>query len=365
MTYICEHCGNSHDGTYGSGRFCSKSCRMKYIGKQSNKNGKLNALRGHYKNRKRSDNVWLCHICGQICDSRRELYSHMKDCHNGEHNIRRANRKCQYCGRSFRYQQSLNFHEQYCKENPNRLIRKGHLCLEATREKLSRKLKQAYREGRHPGWAASRTGPEGMSYPEQFFTKVINTDFEDKDYVYNLPFFTWKLDFAWVKKQSVIEIDGSQHELPKQKDSDIRKDANLAALGWKVMRIKWIDLMHNTQYWINAANNFINSGVVLTEDDISIKHKVSKKYANINVRTDRDDPTRKALRRVHNAERLPNSVWIERRMAILASGVNLHKPGWVKLVCNLSGYSRRIIYETVCKFDMDVYMRKSRNNKYN
>jgi len=22
----CERCGNKHDGTYGSGRFCSKSC---------------------------------------------------------------------------------------------------------------------------------------------------------------------------------------------------------------------------------------------------------------------------------------------------------------------------------------------------
>ena len=30
-TYICEFCNNEHDGTYGSGRFCSKTCRAKYI----------------------------------------------------------------------------------------------------------------------------------------------------------------------------------------------------------------------------------------------------------------------------------------------------------------------------------------------
>lgn len=28
---ICEFCGKEHDGSYGSGRFCSKSCRMKFI----------------------------------------------------------------------------------------------------------------------------------------------------------------------------------------------------------------------------------------------------------------------------------------------------------------------------------------------
>lgn len=26
MTYICEACGNSHNGSYGSGRFCSSNC---------------------------------------------------------------------------------------------------------------------------------------------------------------------------------------------------------------------------------------------------------------------------------------------------------------------------------------------------
>jgi len=31
----CEICGNEHDHTYGSGRFCSKHCRMKYISSKS------------------------------------------------------------------------------------------------------------------------------------------------------------------------------------------------------------------------------------------------------------------------------------------------------------------------------------------
>jgi group I intron endonuclease len=32
---ICKTCGCEHDGSYGSGIFCSKHCRYVYIGKQN------------------------------------------------------------------------------------------------------------------------------------------------------------------------------------------------------------------------------------------------------------------------------------------------------------------------------------------
>jgi len=32
---ICKTCGCEHDGSYGSGIFCSKHCRYVYIGKQT------------------------------------------------------------------------------------------------------------------------------------------------------------------------------------------------------------------------------------------------------------------------------------------------------------------------------------------
>ena len=34
---VCENCGKEHDGSYGSGRFCSKECARSYSSKQ-NKN---------------------------------------------------------------------------------------------------------------------------------------------------------------------------------------------------------------------------------------------------------------------------------------------------------------------------------------
>ena len=35
--YICEYCGKEHDGSYGSGRFCSKHCRGAFTAKMSKK----------------------------------------------------------------------------------------------------------------------------------------------------------------------------------------------------------------------------------------------------------------------------------------------------------------------------------------
>ena len=32
---ICPICQKEHDGSYGSGKFCSKHCRYVYIGKQN------------------------------------------------------------------------------------------------------------------------------------------------------------------------------------------------------------------------------------------------------------------------------------------------------------------------------------------
>ena len=64
--HICEQCGNKHDGSYGSGRFCSMSCKQKFI---ANKLGKVH--------------------------------------------------KCKYCEKEFETSQKLGAHVRCCKQNPN------------------------------------------------------------------------------------------------------------------------------------------------------------------------------------------------------------------------------------------------------
>ena len=76
---ICEQCGTEHDGSYGSGRFCSRKCRCQYTGQQSNKNGKLT---GHAPAiAHKASHEWVCPHCGKPLSSRRLLTEHKKTEH--------------------------------------------------------------------------------------------------------------------------------------------------------------------------------------------------------------------------------------------------------------------------------------------
>lgn len=72
----CEICGNEHDGSYGSGRFCSNHCHHVYIGKQTkvhkcNFNARSRAPYG----------TWKCWKCDIIFQTKRELLQHNHDTH--------------------------------------------------------------------------------------------------------------------------------------------------------------------------------------------------------------------------------------------------------------------------------------------
>ena len=78
---ICEYCGKEHDGTFGSGRFCSKYCSIAF----SNTNRKVseetkrkisNSLAKHKK-------IRYCKFCGKILNNKK---SKSKFCCN-EHKI--------------------------------------------------------------------------------------------------------------------------------------------------------------------------------------------------------------------------------------------------------------------------------------
>ena len=89
MKYICENprCGKEHDGSYGSGRFCSKKCRMIWIGIESHKtmtkNGTdpKNICSINNKKRRSEYGRWKCLKCNIVFNTRAEYYSHNKKEH--------------------------------------------------------------------------------------------------------------------------------------------------------------------------------------------------------------------------------------------------------------------------------------------
>lgn len=82
---ICEQCGIEHDGSYGTGRFCSSHCRSVFSGKYSNKYGKLTGHVGyrgpkHFKTIVDNSGAFICKFCGGVRKNKNSLINHERLC---------------------------------------------------------------------------------------------------------------------------------------------------------------------------------------------------------------------------------------------------------------------------------------------
>lgn len=121
-------------------------------------------------------------------------------------------------------------------------------------------MKKAHKEGRayNIGYNMHKSEP---SYPEKFFTKVIENEFDDKNYISQYQFGKYKLDFAWFHLLKYIEIDGQQHYKNDNIIHDNIRDEFLKQNGWEGIRISWFDLYNNTDSIIKLAKDFIDIGI--------------------------------------------------------------------------------------------------------
>ena len=87
---ICENCGKEYDGSYGSGRFCSKSCSISYGNKNRIKSIETkqkisNSVKEYFKNNPKSQiHVYTCDKCGIEFESnitlRKDRKIHCENC---------------------------------------------------------------------------------------------------------------------------------------------------------------------------------------------------------------------------------------------------------------------------------------------
>lgn len=117
--FICECCGKHHDGTYGSGRYCSSKCSHTRVFNEETKR-KLS-------NHDRTAKPQKC-LCGDSFSSITKLKKHQKCCsvYIEQQKIKNeSDENCVYCGKYCKNRNSLLNHERTCKFNPNRQIRKS------------------------------------------------------------------------------------------------------------------------------------------------------------------------------------------------------------------------------------------------
>ena len=208
---------------------------------------------------------FICDICGKEFKSRKSLSSH-----RFHHDFSNRVGKCPHCGMEMNLN-SLPGHITNCKSNPNyshtREVNgflngnswKGKHLSEESKKKISDSMKIAHKEGRAWNIGMSRWNNE-PSYPEKFFSEVINNEFEDKNFKREYPLGKYSLDFAWIDKKRAIEIDGDQHiRFEDYKERDKRKDEFAKENGWEIMRIRWRDFCNNTKEFIIKAKHFIDS----------------------------------------------------------------------------------------------------------
>jgi len=207
---------------------------------------------------------------------------------------------------------------------------------EETRKNLSIKLKLAHKEGRAWNIGMSRWNNK-PSYPESFFMKVIENEFEDKNYKKEFNVGIYSIDFAWIHKKIAIEIDGKQHEDIIVKNRDEKKNKFLIENGWKLLRIKWIDMYRQPNDYINQARQFVNSYQIISVDKLFLTNKEEIIY---NKRKLKKEKINKKINLIKN------------------SNINFSKFGWVNEVAKLLNMKTQHINKWMKRHMLNFYSEK-------
>jgi very-short-patch-repair endonuclease len=193
-------------------------------------------------------------------EKRKSLKSNIKIKYNG------TDLKCKFCEKNFKSGKSLGGHVSSCNMNPDihsikeKRIKSitGKKLSDDSKKKISNSMIKAHDEGRAWNIGKSRWNSK-KSYPEEFFFKVIENEFENKKFINEYPIGIYSIDFAWPDLKKAIEIDGEQHQrFIDYIERDIRKDEYLKQNGWKILRIKWKDIFNNSKEWIKISYDFIH-----------------------------------------------------------------------------------------------------------
>ena len=190
----CENCQNEHEGTYGSGRFCSSKCARGFSTKE--KRSLIN---------EKVSLKMTKELKPQICEY---CKSEFLNC--------RTRKTCSVsCGRKLTWSDN-----EYKQKMSN---------ISSINAKKQHENKTGF------GWK-SRKKLE-PSYPESIAIKILNESGIKYEREFNLE--KYFVDFVLIDYMIAIEIDGQQHKKPERKFIDDKKDEILKSKGFKIYRISF------------------------------------------------------------------------------------------------------------------------------
>ena len=195
----CENCPKKHNGSYGSGRFCSLKCSRSFSTKA--KRNEINEALSLKMSSKSRYVEKTCSNCSNVFK------------------IKWSKRKQECCSRICAAK--LKWKDEEYKKHISDCSKAHAINMHKTNENF--------------GWSTRKKLKP--SYPERIAINVLNElkiEFERK---YKLG--KYFIDFVIHEIKIAIEIDGRQHEKPERIDVDKEKDKLLNKNGWKVYRISY------------------------------------------------------------------------------------------------------------------------------
>lgn len=259
--------------------------------------------------------------------------------------------RCPFCNEEkLTTRSGFSNHKKYCKANPNRVTCKGHKVSKETKDKISKGMKKAHAEGRACNWVGRKNLEH--SYPEKWLSTILKNNFnmvEGKDYVCELSFHNYFLDFAWPEKKLCIEVDGSQHLRDElQIERDKKKDQYLKEENWIELRVDWGWIKQNENIFLESLVDFFskNQSRVFEVNQSSLSYAKNRLDKSSRYIKNKNNYELDKLGR-GNFKKLSSKEIEDRKNLILSSGIDLQKFGWVSQVSKITGLTARQINKIV------------------
>ena len=212
----CERCKSIHDGTYGSGRFCSVQCARSFSTSSMSEESKVKRIDGLNKARRSSARARKGKVGKPHTPETRALISN-----------------------------SLTSYWNGNDEARQELAEKktGVSMNEETRHALSASLKLAHKEGRNRGWVTLRSDPvrseevwaEALDERQVPYTRSHTVKHSDIGLATGRHY---QLDFL-VCGVVDLEIDGKMHQYEERMQHDAKRNIALEGAGFLVRRYPW------------------------------------------------------------------------------------------------------------------------------
>jgi len=318
-------------------------------------------------------NKWKCSYCNNVFDTKMSLYEHMHIMHPEKcFKTKYKEWTCQYCNQIFYSRRKLYKHYKDCEEKtklPKDSL--GKTINIDSKRKSAETIKRKYASGELKGISKPHTPESRAKLAEKMLERknIINCQcnynekackFIDELNIKN----NWHLQHAMnggEYKVGPYHVDGYDKVLNIVFEYDEKQSKHTQIKG--ILRDKcrqaYIIEKLNCEFWRYSEKDNLLYKVDKLKNLEEIKI-LQEQYPNIKIRKLKKKPKIKKeslYPKDKSGKGNPNiiseEIWIERKNLILNCGIDLQKFGWVGKVEKETGYTKRIIEDTLERFKKD------------